>query len=401
MPRRGKLSLWLLAAALLAPAPAIAAKVRPGYAPIPGAHCGGYPRAPIGMAKGFCAGVVMAPPPAGLFASKRQIHLPRTLLALPNGAFLVVDLGAWVPGKGAVWLMTPHPGRQPDWVLLQSRLDMPHEAALGPDGRIYVGEMSRIVRFDPAATGPLTSPEVVVDGLPSNRLHPDRHPLTSFIFDADRALLVNIGAGTDQCNDPPPANGEPCAEREGDRPHAAIWRFAYLGDGRWSQTPTVLARGLRNWMRPGAPPVRRDLPGRERHRPGVRRRALRRDQPHRRRRRLRLALLHRHGRAGPGLGLAGQALHLRASAGRAVAAARRAAGPGLLPWRHVPAAGGQAAGGAARLSRHRLAHPGARCGRGRRADRRRQGDLRGLFPARRLAEGANSVIEARALSRST
>jgi len=238
----------MLAVALLAATPATAAKVRPGYAPNHGEACGGYPRAPIYMAKGFCAGIVIAPPPAGLFASKRTIHLPRTLLALSNGAFLVVDLGAWVPGKGAVWLMSPHPGHQPDLMLLQSGLDMPHMAALGPDGRIYVGEMSRIVRFDLAATGPLASPEVVVDGLPSNRLHPDRHPLTSFIFDADGALLVNIGAGTDQCQDPLPPNGQPCAERDGDRPHAAIWRFAYLGDGHWSPTPTVLARGLRNSM---------------------------------------------------------------------------------------------------------------------------------------------------------
>jgi glucose/arabinose dehydrogenase len=239
--------LGVMAAALLAAAPATAAKLRPGYAPTPGATCGGYPTAPIGMARGFCAGIVIAPPPAGLLASKRLIHLPRTLLALPGGAFLVVDLGAWVPGKGAVWLMSPRRGARPDLTLLLTGLDMPHMAALGPDGRIYLGEMSRIVRFDPAATGPLGSPEVVVDGLPSNRLHPDRHPLTSFIFDADNALLVNVGAGTDQCQ-PAPADGEPCAEREGDRPHAAIWRFAYQGAGRWSQTPTVLARGLRNSM---------------------------------------------------------------------------------------------------------------------------------------------------------
>src|SRR3984957_18226307 len=128
------LGRWLLVAALALAGPAWAAKVRPGYRPNPGELCGGYPNVPMQMAKGFCAGIVVAPPPAGLFASKRQIHLPRTLLALPNGAFLVVDLGAWVPGKGAVWLMTPHPGRQPDWMLLQDRLDMPprHRRPLSP-----------------------------------------------------------------------------------------------------------------------------------------------------------------------------------------------------------------------------------------------------------------------------
>jgi len=229
-------------------APAFAAKVRPGYAPNHGEVCGGYPKAPIRMADGFCAGIVIAPPPAGLFASKRQIHLPRTLLALPNGDFLVVDLGAWVPGKGAVWLLSPRRGAAPGLTPMLTGLDMPHAAAFGPDGRIYLGEMSRIVRFDPATTGPLASPDVVIDGLPSNRLHADRHPLTSFIFDADDALLVNVGAGTDQCLAPPPANGGPCAEREGDRPQAAIWRFAYEGAGRWSKTPSVFARGLRNSM---------------------------------------------------------------------------------------------------------------------------------------------------------
>jgi glucose/arabinose dehydrogenase len=241
------LGRWLLVAALALAGPAWAAKVRPGYRPNPGELCGGYPNVPMQMAKGFCAGIVVAPPPAGLFASKRQIHLPRTLLALPNGDFLVVDLGAWVPGKGAVWLLSPRRGAPPDLTPLLTGLDMPHEAALGPDGRIYLGEMSRIVRFDPAAAGPLASPEVVIDGLPSNQLHADRHPLTSFIFDADNALLVNVGAGTDQCA-PAPADGGPCAEREGDRPQAAIWRFAYLGDGQWSKTPTVFARGLRNSM---------------------------------------------------------------------------------------------------------------------------------------------------------
>ncbi len=239
--------LALLAAWLLAATPAAAARVRPGYAPSPGALCGGYPRAPIGMARGFCAGIVVAPPPAGLLASKRQIHLPRTLLALPSGDFLVVDLGAWAPGQGAAWRLTPRPGGPPALKRLLAGLDMPHMAALGPDGRIYLGEMSRIVRFDPAARDPAASVQAVIEGLPSNRLHPDRHPLTSFVFDGDGALLVNVGAGSDQCL-PAPADGEPCAERDGDRPHAALWRFAYLGAGRWSQTPSVLARGLRNSM---------------------------------------------------------------------------------------------------------------------------------------------------------
>lgn len=242
------LRLLMAVLAMLSLAAPAMAKLRPGYAPRPGVTCGGYPRAPIVMAKGFCAGLVIAPPPSGLLASKRQLHLPRTLLALPNGDFLVVDLGAWVAGKGAVWRLTQRPGAPPVLKRLLAGLDMPHMAAIGPDGKVYLGEMSRIERFDPDAADPASTVVAVVDGLPSNRLHPDRHPLTSFLFDAEGSLLVNVGAGTDQCREPPPPLGEPCAEREGDLPHAAIWRFAVLGPARWSRTPTVVARGLRNSM---------------------------------------------------------------------------------------------------------------------------------------------------------
>jgi glucose/arabinose dehydrogenase len=129
---------------------------------------------------------------------------------------------------------------------LLTGLDLPHTLAIGPDGKVYVGEMSRIARFDPDAADPAATVAPVVTGLPANALHADRHPLSSFLFDADGALLVNVGAPTDQC---PPASGtlgERCASAEGERPSAAIWRFAYDGAGRWSETPTIFARGLRN-----------------------------------------------------------------------------------------------------------------------------------------------------------
>lgn len=206
-----------------------------------GRTCDGYPRAPIETIKGLCAGLVLAPPPAGLPASKRTIHLPRTLLALPGGDLLVVDLGIWDPGRGSVWRLTPKPGGEPQLKRLLTRLDLPHTLAVGPDGAIYLGEMSRISRFDPDAADPQATLTPVVTGLPDNRLHDNRHPLSAFIFDADGALLVNVGAPSDQC---PPKPGETrCAE--GER-QAALWRYAPLGPGKWAAEPTVFARGLRN-----------------------------------------------------------------------------------------------------------------------------------------------------------
>ncbi|PZQ58084.1 MAG: sugar dehydrogenase [Phenylobacterium zucineum] len=113
--------------------------------------------------------------------------------------------------------------------------------AIGPDGGVYLGEMSRISRFNPDAADPQATMSAVVSGLPDNRLHENRHPLSAFLFDADGALLVNVGAPSDQC---PPKAGEPTCP-EGER-QAAVWRFAATGPGAWAAEPTVFARGLRN-----------------------------------------------------------------------------------------------------------------------------------------------------------
>ena len=223
------------------------AVVAAGYVVQRGMTCDGYPRAPIETLPGVCAGLVYAPEAGADRPSQRKLHMPRALMFLADGDLLITDLGAWTPGRGAVWRMTVRPGAAPGLTLLLGGLDLPHTIAAGPDGRVYVGEMGRIIRFDPSAADLRASVEVVVSDLPANNLHEDRHPLTSFIFDGDGDLLVNVGAASDQC---PPVEAQPdgaiCPEAEGDRPRAAIWRFAYLGEGRWAAAPTVFARGMRN-----------------------------------------------------------------------------------------------------------------------------------------------------------
>lgn len=236
------LALILALTGLTFPARADPPPTKLTYRPAPNATCDGYPRAPIDMAQGYCAGLVIAPPARG----PRSLLFPRTLLALANGDFLVVDMGGWGTSRGAVWRLTPRPHQAPAMRRLLSGLNMPHMAAFGPDGKIYLGEMNRIIRFDPDAADPAASIEVVVADLPSNRLHDNRHPLSSFLFDKDGALIVNVGAPSDQCVKPAPKPGARCAEAEGPQAAAALWRYAYLGNGRWSDQPTVLARGLRN-----------------------------------------------------------------------------------------------------------------------------------------------------------
>jgi glucose/arabinose dehydrogenase len=207
--------------------------------------CDGWPRAPIGMAPGLCAGIVVAPPSD--FAT-RILKFPRLLLPLPGGTdWLVTDLVGWGTRTGKVFRLTAIAGQPVQMKPLLTGLHMPHGLARGPDGKIYVGEMSRIFRFDPDAADPQASIEPVVTNLPDNRLHDDRHPLTFFIFDGNGDMLVDVGAPSDQCGAPGKPNGDTfCAESEGDDKRAVVRRYVYLGDGKWSNEFTVFARGLRN-----------------------------------------------------------------------------------------------------------------------------------------------------------
>jgi glucose/arabinose dehydrogenase len=166
------------------------------------------------------------------------------LLQLADGKnWLVTDLGGWTSRQGKVWRMSVDGASSVHLTPLVSGLSLPHTIALGPDGHIYVAEMNRIFRLD-ADSGRTTT---VIDGLPGNRLHIGRHPLSHFTFDGNGDLLVNVGADTDQCTDASGAiPGSTCPESEGVDARAVIRRYAYLSDGRWNHTPSIVARGLRN-----------------------------------------------------------------------------------------------------------------------------------------------------------
>ena len=73
------------------------------------ATCDGWPRASIGMAPGFCAGIVVAPPAD---FNARIMRVPRALLALPGGKdFLVTDVGKWQGPGGQVFRITAERGQ--------------------------------------------------------------------------------------------------------------------------------------------------------------------------------------------------------------------------------------------------------------------------------------------------
>jgi len=212
--------------------------------------CDGWPRLAIDTAPGLCAGLVVGPTP-GAFA-ERRLRLPRTLVPLDDGkTWLVADLGEWTRPRGVIWKLTVAPSQPVTYQPLLTGLSLPHGLAIGPDGLAYVGEMSRIFRFDPQAVDAAqatASVEAVITGLPDNRLHDNRHPLSQFVFAADGALLVNVGAPSDQCLDAQGARvgTDHCDQSEGEEATAGVRRYAQVGPGRWSSDFTMLARGLRN-----------------------------------------------------------------------------------------------------------------------------------------------------------
>ena len=235
----------LLLPLLLLAGPATAAAPTPteGYAQ-PKGTCDGWPRAAIGMAPGYCAGFVVTPPED---FSKRDLRMPRLILPLGGTDWLVTDMRNWGDRDGRVWRLRVEPGRPAQLTSLLRGLALPHGLGRGPDGKVYVGEMGRIFRFDPLAANPARTIETVVANLPSSLDQDYMHPLVNFIFDADGALLVNTGSPTDRCGKGEKPDGtKVCEQTEKSVLAAGIRRYAYRGNGVWDKSFTMFARGLRN-----------------------------------------------------------------------------------------------------------------------------------------------------------
>ncbi|MBB4081526.1 PQQ-dependent sugar dehydrogenase [Brevundimonas lenta] len=227
----------LAAAALFGLAPPAAGQQASRAYAVEG-DCGGRPATQVRMAEGYCLGRVWQR------TGDEGPRMPRGLLELTNGDWLVTDLGGWEAGRGALWRLSLQPDGAVRWTRLMDRLSMPHTIAKGPDGRVYLAEMSRIIAFDPARPDRAVA---VVEGLPDNRLHENRHPLSSFVFDGDGALLVNVGAPSDRCLD---AREAPRRDARGrcveEAEQGMVRRYAPAGNGRWSAEWRPYATGLRN-----------------------------------------------------------------------------------------------------------------------------------------------------------
>jgi glucose/arabinose dehydrogenase len=193
--------------------------------------CGGFPKVALQTPPGLCVGLVAS-----------HLGFARGVAEVGHEVY-VLDMGGWRKGRGRL-LRLGHDGHDAPEELLTG-LDEPNGLAAGPGGSLYVGLLGRVVRITPSKPKPAV--EDVVTDLPST----GRHPLSAFAVAPNGALFVNIGSGTDHCENNDGTAPDPkalCRELIGDRPRASIVRVAPgKASVPWRATE-VIATGLRNSM---------------------------------------------------------------------------------------------------------------------------------------------------------
>lgn len=202
--------------------------------------CGDFARLPIASPAGTCV---------ALLANEAQgLRAPRRILEVAPGRYWIADMGSWEPRRGRLLEMTlpaegPAP-RRARLAVLASGLDRPSGLALGPDGKVYVGEAGVVWRTPVTPAGAPPQRETVLDKLPDD----GTHPLKEIAFGPGPRLYVNIGSSSDACRDGDKAPALPCPDQEGERPRGAVYE-ALLGGPQFTvQRFAPFATGLRNSM---------------------------------------------------------------------------------------------------------------------------------------------------------
>lgn len=194
-------------------------------------RCGLFQKAAVNTPDWACVGIVAGP--------AHGLVMPRAIVQVSSQRFILTDMGSWSPGKGRVLQLELNSRGEVRITTLYDGLDLPHGLALGPDGKVYVGERGSVWRFDHRT--PFAPRELVVDGLPNRGLHRLKH----IVFDREGDLIFNAGAPSDRCEGPGGLVRWPCLEGRGRLPLGALWRLRF-GAAQKSHNIAPLALGLRN-----------------------------------------------------------------------------------------------------------------------------------------------------------
>jgi glucose/arabinose dehydrogenase len=190
--------------------------------------CAGYRAVDVPTQPGLCVALV-----AG------NLGFPRGVVALSDTQVLVADMGSWENGRGRLLLLDLLPNREPTQArVLVVRLDRPHGLIRTQEGKIYLGEATRISEVK--LTGNSAQLIPVMTGAPGT----GRHPLIGLAEMSDGRVAFSTGSATDDCAGAMRAGV--CSETTGPQARAAIRVFTPTNAPvRWSDIPPY-ATGLRN-----------------------------------------------------------------------------------------------------------------------------------------------------------
>jgi glucose/arabinose dehydrogenase len=200
--------------------------------------CGGLPKVALHTASGICVGLVAA-----------GLKFPRGVVPLKDGTVLVAEMIGWGSKSGRITALVPDgKGHYAKQQILKG-LKEPHGLALGPDGRIYVGVVGGVKRFDPA--DPEKTVEDVIGGKAAVKGPPGDglHPLVSLIFTTRKTLLANVGSASNNCehaNGDLPQPDQICPETRAPAGHGLVREYEFDWETGKAKGWTVFAEGLRN-----------------------------------------------------------------------------------------------------------------------------------------------------------
>jgi glucose/arabinose dehydrogenase len=169
------------------------------------------------------------------------LGFPRGVVSVSDSQVLVADMGSWERGRGRLLLVTVSLDGEPARVrVLASRLDRPHGLVRTPEGKIYLGEATRISEVTLSADTATARLTPVMTGAPGSA----RHPLIGLAAMRGGKLAFSTGSATDACENGMRAGL--CQETNGANARAAIRVFTPANRPvLWAEIAPY-ATGLRN-----------------------------------------------------------------------------------------------------------------------------------------------------------
>lgn len=234
--------------------------------------CDGLPQVKVATPDGMCVGI--------LAGKQDGLKMPRYAVQSKEGVTYVSEMGGWAFGKGTIYAI--YRGKDSQGVektavvnlFPTKKLTMPNGVVMDPEGRLYVGTPTAVIRFQPRdpKTGQFNidaTPEVVVNDFAKSIFRKDeyvsageynsmatkyknKHPLIQMAVNSNfTEMYINIGAPSDDCGSGLKTldeNGK-CIQSESPLASAAVWKVNLSNDAqRKAMKVAPFARGLRNSM---------------------------------------------------------------------------------------------------------------------------------------------------------